>query len=257
MKKIIILTFIFIPFYLFSIFDYIDSGAYSYAMGNASVAFCKDASSIFINPAILGKSNRISCTFSHQNIFNVPDLYNETLSFNFPIPYFKLGIGTNQLILLDQYSEQTYYFSAASIIHIKKIPIYLGLSNKFYYAHANFDGASSPICYNLDIGMLTEFSKRFALGFVLKNPIKNNLSFIDYKDHIKTKLETGILYNWKNILNFTMDYNFIEHKVKMGWELWFYNVFAPRIGLNNDHLTAGFGLKSKKWALKKIASVKR
>ena len=249
MKKSLILIIFLIPLYLFSIFNNTDTGAYSYAMGGASVAFCKDASSVFINPAALGKSNRTAITLSHQNIFGVPDLYNETLAFNFPAPYTRIGVGTNQLILANQYSEQTYFLSFASIIHIKSFPVYFGLSNKIFYAHADYHGASSPLCYNLDLGLLTNLSKTFSIGFIYKNPLKNKLSFLDYEDEIKSEFEAGLLYNWKNTMNLAIDYNITKQKLKIGWELWFYNVFAPRIGLNGEHLTAGFGLKSKKWAL--------
>ncbi len=249
MKKSLILIIFLIPLYLFSIFDNTDTGAYSYAMGGASVAFCKDASSVFINPAALGKSNRTAIALSHQNIFGVPDLYNETLAFNFPAPYTRIGVGTNQLILTNQYSEQTYYLATASIIHIKNIPVYFGLSNKIYYAHANYSGAKSPFFYNVDLGLLAELTKNFSMGFVFKNPLQNKVSFIDYKDKIKSKIEAGLLYNWQNMMNIALDYDFTTRKIRLGWELWFYNVFAPRIGLNAENLTAGFGLKSKKWAL--------
>ena len=232
-------------------YDTINKGAYSYAMGDASVAFSKGASSVFINPAGLGKSSFVSITTTHQNIFGVKDLYNEMLAFNFPLPFVRMGIGTNQLILLNQYSEQVYYISGASIIRIIKIPIYFGISTKILHSSVNYAGANKPISFNLDFGIIADLNKNLSFGFVMKNPVKNKIVFLKYENTTKTSYEIGAAYNWKNVMNFTADYQ-IKNKIgkfKFGWELWFYNVFAPRIGLNGENLTAGFGLKSKRWAL--------
>ena len=35
----------------------------------------------------------------------------------------------------------------------------------------------------------------------------------------------------------------------LGSELWFYEIFAARLGILNERLTAGFGLKTKYWSI--------
>ena len=47
----------------------------------------------------------------------------------------------------------------------------------------------------------------------------------------------------------TADYEIYPEssKLHIGIELWFYDTFAPRIGLDEEYLTMGFGLKSNWW----------
>ena len=61
----------------------------------------------------------------------------------------------------------------------------------------------------------------------------------------------GICYNWRNSVNFLMDYVWSsdDSGLNLGSEIWFYDVFAARIGMFNEKLTVGFGLKTRKWSL--------
>ena len=249
MKKIFILALLFLPIVVFASYDSIDKGAYSYAMGDAHTAFVNDASSVFINPAGLGKTKGILSILSHQNIYGISDLYNEMGAVSFSLPKVKIGVGTNQLFLYNEYSEQTYYLSAASVIYIKKIPLYFGLSSKVYHSFVNFSGASSPTKFDMDFGIISDVTKSISLGFTAKNILQPNITFLEYSDNVKSTYTLGFSYDWKNLMNFTADYDITRSKLKVGGELWFYNVFAPRIGLNGEFLTIGFGLKSKKWTL--------
>ncbi len=249
MKKILILSFILLPMFVFASYITFNKGAYSYAMGDAHTAFVKDASAVFINPAGVGKTKGINAILSHQNIFGVPDLYNEMGAVTFSVPYAKIGLGTNQLILGNDYSEQSYYLSASSVIYIKNKPVYFGFSSKIYHSFVNFQEALSPTKFDMDLGLIADLSNAISLGFTAKNIFEPNIKFLDYNDEVKSEYTVGLSYNWKNLMNLTTDYNFTHSKFKIGGELWFYNVFAPRIGLNGEFLTIGFGLKSKKWTL--------
>ena len=52
-------------------------------------------------------------------------------------------------------------------------------------------------------------------------------------------------------MNFLADHTFGENisKWQFGSEIWFHNVFASRIGVMDQKLTIGFGLKSDLWRL--------
>ena len=75
--------------------------------------------------------------------------------------------------------------------------------------------------------------------------------FISEGDKLVRKHTAGICYNWLNSVNFLADYVWTNNdsQLNMGSEIWFYDVFAARLGMYNERLTAGFGLKTKSWSL--------
>lgn len=249
MKKFLFVIILTIPIMIFADFSSTNYDAKSMAMGNAFTAMAKGPTAVFINPAGMGKSSKISLLLSHQNIFGISGLYNESAAFTMPLPFSRIGIGYNELILLKEYYEQTFNLSASSIIRIKNIPLYFGISGKIYHSWINYTGASSPMKFDMDMGLLSQINKSFSLGFTAKNLMQPEISFLDNYDKIKSKYTLGILYNWKRILNFTADYLLDKKQFNMGSELWFFDVFATRIGMNGEYLTAGFGIKTKKWEI--------
>ena len=68
---------------------------------------------------------------------------------------------------------------------------------------------------------------------------------------MKKKQITGICYKWRNSVYFLSDYVNIDSKSywNLGSEIWFFNVFSARLGMSDDRLTMGFGLKTKKWTI--------
>ena len=249
MKKNILLILLFIPIMIFADFSSVNYGAKSMAMGNAATAMANGSSAVFINPAGMGKSNKISMTLSHQNVFGVAGLYNESAAFSMPMPFSRVGIGYNEVILAKEYYEQIFNLSASSIIRIRNIPLYFGISGKIYHSWVNYSNASSPTKFDMDFGLLSQLSKAFSVGFTAKNLTQPEVSFIDHYDKIKAQYTLGILYNRTNVLNLAMDYQFDKNRLNIGTELWFFDVFAPRIGLNGEYFTAGFGIKTKKWEI--------
>ncbi|RLG28664.1 hypothetical protein DRO03_09355 [Methanosarcinales archaeon] len=249
MKRNIFFILLFIPILIFADFSSINYGAKSMAMGNASAAMANGCSAVFINPAGMGKSNKISITLSHQNVFGVSGLYNESAAFSMPLPLSRIGIGYNEVVLLKEYYEQTFNLSASSIVRIKNILLYFGISGKIYHSWVNYSDASSPTKFDMDFGLLSQIAKSFSVGFTAKNLIQPEVSFIEYYDKIKAEYTLGMLYNWSNILNLTADYQFDKNRFNIGTELWFFDVFAPRIGLDGEYFTAGFGIKTKKWEI--------
>ena len=68
-------------------------------------------------------------------------------------------------------------------------------------------------------------------------------------DQLKRQMAIGICYNWRNSVNFLADYSFSENESKwnFGSEIWFYDIFAARLGMHDEKLTSGFGLKTNYW----------
>ena len=75
--------------------------------------------------------------------------------------------------------------------------------------------------------------------------------FVLGSDKLERRRAAGIYYNWKNSVNFLADYVWTgsDSQWNLGSEIWFYDIFAARIGMLNEKLTVGFGLKTKHWSL--------
>ena len=152
----------------------------------------------------------------------------------------------------DTYSEQIFYLSTAGIIKPKNIPIRFGASLKFESAKVkNYDNVKSPSNYDLDLGFLVDLTENIFLGYSVKNLLEPTFQFISEGDKLVRKHTAGICYNWLNSVNFLADYvwTIIDSQWNLGSEMWFYDIFAARLGILNEKLTAGFGLKTKNWSI--------
>lgn len=261
LRFFIILSLFLVPCTLLPNFIGMNYGARSMAMGNAYTALCDDPTAIFINPAGLAKTERISLILSHQNLYGISDLYNEMAAISVPIPFSRIGLGFTTINLLDVYSESIFHLSGAAKVDIFKYVLNFGLTLKYYrtqvagYDVSNFtqtvQSAETPSGFGLDFGLLFDLKEDLSLGFSGRNLNEPKFSFISEEDKLRRDFSAGIYYNWRNAVNFLADYiwNSDESHFNLGGEMWFYEVFAARIGVNGDKLTAGFGLKTKRWTL--------
>ena len=241
-----------IPICLSANFIGMNNGARSIAMGNAFVALSDEATAIFSNPAGLARLHQYALKGSHQNLFRLSDLFNDMIAISFPTSLFQTGIAFQQITLVDTYSEQIIYLSVASTINPQNIPIRFGTSLKYESAKVkNYENAKSPANFDLDLGVLVDLTKNIFLGYSIKNLLNPRFQFISEGDKLEQKHTIGICYNWLNSVNFLADYIWTNYDSQwnLGSELWFYEIFAARLGMSDEKLTAGFGLKTKIWSI--------
>ena len=130
-KFIFIFIVIIIPLILSANFIGMNHGARAMAMGNAYTALADEPSAIFFNPAGLTKVDQFYLKASHQNLYGISGLYNEMLAFSAPLPYSRVGFATTHITLWDEYSEQVFHLSGASLIRPFGIPIRFGVTFKY------------------------------------------------------------------------------------------------------------------------------
>ena len=96
-----------------------------------------------------------------------------------------------------------------------------------------------------------DFSDNFFFGYSVKYLLEPKFKFISKSDQLKRQMATGICYNWRNSVNFLADYSFSENESKwnFGSEIWFYDIFASRLGIYDKKLTSGFGIKTNYWII--------
>ena len=250
MKKLILLTLL--STLIYPNFIGLNSGARSLGMGNAFIALSDEATAIFYNPAGLARVNNFSLITSRQNLYGIDGLYTDMIALSIPTRYLRTGVAVQQLNLLDIYSEQIIYLSGAGIIRFKDTPIRFGASLKHESAHIiNDKSVDSPSNFDIDLGMIIDFNDDLFLGYSGRYLLEPSFKFISVEEKVSAQHSIGICYNWRGSVNFLADHTFGENisKWQFGSEIWFYDVFASRIGMLDDRLTVGFGLKARKWIL--------
>ena len=251
MRKIILMIML-LPICLSANFIGLNNGARALAMGNAYVALSDEPTAIFFNPAGLARANKFHLSASHQNLFGLTNLSNDMVAFFFPTPIFRTGIAAQQINLLDTYSEQIFYLSVAGIIRLRNIPIRFGTSVKYESAKVeNYENTDNPTNFDLDFGILIDFTENIFGGFSVKNLLEPKFQFISESEKLERKFTVGICYNWRNSVNFLADYIWQKNEKQwnFGGEMWFYDIFAARLGVCGEKLTAGFGLDTNSWSV--------
>jgi len=238
-----------VPFSLFSNFIGMNFGARAYGMGNAYVALADEPSAVFWNPAGVAKIDRLSIVISHQNLYGLSDLYNEMIAVSCPVKYVNVAFGWTQQNLLNTYYEQIFYFSLAKKMKLWEIPIWLGTNLKYFSTRTEYENADSPDAFDADFGIIIEPLSHLFFGFNGKNLSEPSFSFLNNSDSLNRIYTFGINYNWRETVNFLTDYVWDKNggQWNIGGEMWFYDVFAPRIGMSGENLTVGFGVKAKNW----------
>ena len=252
-KKLLIFSLlILVPGLLSANFIGMNWGARPMALGETYVGLANDPSAVFWNPAGLSYVNTYSLLASHQNLYEIGDLYNQMVAVSVPLKFVHVGAGWSQINLLDEYAEQVIAVSAASIIWYKNIPIRFGLSIDNYSVRVpGYDDAKDASTFDIDAGLITTPMKNLSIGFVTRNIFERSIKLVSEYEKLKRNYTIGAHYQWRDVVNFLLDYQWDkdESSVHFGWEIWFFDVFAPRIGLNREYLTVGFGLKAKHWNL--------
>ena len=249
--RIIIFIIIF-PIILNANFIGMNDGARSLGMGNAFIALSDNPDAVFYNPAGLARQNQLNITASIQNPYGVSDLISGMVAISFPTPLIRTGLAIQRVSLIDIYSEDILYISAAGIVKFKTIPIRFGGSIKYESAKVeNYENIKNPYNFDLDFGLLIDLSDNLFFGYSVKNLLEPEFEFISQKDKVLKIESIGLCYNWRKSVNFLIDHhNYNNNSTwNLGSEIWFYDVFAARLGMLDEKLTVGFGLKTKKWTI--------
>ncbi len=233
-------------------FKGMNHGARAYALGNAYTALSDDPTALFWNPAGLTKVKQYSFTMSHQNLYGISGLNSEMIAFALPFPYVRTGFAWTQVNLEGEYYEDVFHLGAASILWLGEVPVRFGATLKYFRVsvpgYADAKEVGNP---DLDFGVQVEPVKELTLSVVTRNIFQPEFKLVEEGEKLDRQYVVGACYSWRELVNFLADYKWEgdESQMNFGCEMWFYDVFAPRIGLSGENLTAGFGLKSSWWTI--------
>jgi len=230
-------------------------------MGRAYVSIVDGPAAIFWNPAGLSQTNQKGISLLHSNLFL--DTSYDFIGYCYPTPragafgvgLFRLGVtnieerdSRNNLINSSLKNEQLEYIFSYS--HEPSPLLSYGVSlnlhtHKIYSYFATGVGVDVGVLYHPD-GIF----KDFTLGANLQNILEPTLKLKKDTTKYPLNLKAGISYhsglNNEMVISLDMDKSRLTAiKLHLGAEYSLYKTISLRIGLDDENLTYGLGIKYK------------
>ncbi len=249
-----------IPSVAASGFVSMEEGARATGMGGAFVAVADDASTVFWNPAGGTMLDGLELTGMRTRLFGVSGLTEDC----FAIGYGRGsslagGFGWSRSAIEDIYNENAFVISIAkgfadgrlsfgSALRIHRI----SAPGYDYYNDPAF--RSSDTGYGADLGVIYKVPK-WSVALVWRNigePELSLLSTTETPDPIYSEIRIGGTYVFREVMLISGEIRRVREapgyydgktSFHLGTEIWFFNAFALRAGVNRDRATAGLGLR--------------
>ena len=236
MKNILFLLLLSFPIFLFGQngSSYSNS-ATSIAMGNTGINFT-DINSLFTNQAGLSSLKNPSFIASAERRFALADLNNLAAGFALPTNSGTFGISVNYFGF-DQYNE-----TKVGIAYSRKLMEKLSIGVQFDVLNTRIPEYGSKNLYTFEVGIQSELSEQFTLGFHIFNPVR--LEIVE-DEYLPSVIQAGITYqpSKKVIVNAELEKDIdFPFTVKLGIEYEMVDNFYLRIGANTEPTNLSFGL---------------
>jgi len=235
------------------------------SMGSAFVGVADDANSIYWNAAGMIMVDKFEITGCRSSLYDVADLSNDYVAgvYNFN-SHIAVGASWTRLELKDIYHEDTINLGLAlSIPRFEDLSVgaalkifTLGAPGYEKYNDPAYEGSVNKA--SLDLGLFYHSpSLVWSMGFVVYNlnePKLQLLTTTSIPDPVYRDFALGGSYMFSGLLLVSYDlrtrYGDINNIIgRLGSEIWFFEVVALRGGFERENLTAGFGLKGKRWEI--------
>ena len=251
------------PGLLLAGFTSMEEGARATGMGGAFVGVADDATAVFWNPAGHALGQGFKMTAMRTRLFSVSGLSEDCIATSYA-GWHKtgFGFGWTRAAVEEVYSEDAFVMGASRKLLSDRfslggaLRIYrVSAPGYEYYNDPNFDGPGTGHAF--DVGMLYRSSK-WSLGCVMRNigePEINLISTTEDGDPIFSEFRVGGTYTFRDVMLISGEIRrardvpaYYEDKLSycLGTEIWFFDAFALRTGLNRDRAAAGVGLRVSK-----------
>jgi len=239
-------------------FERVDTSSRALAFGGAYVALATDASGVAVNPGALAALDHPELQLTVSRPYFVPDLLSNSLMVGWPALGGVVGAGWHRLGN-DFMAEDVWFASYGRWIYRDDHGIaYLGSALKIGHVGVDaglgapdFGGATTATG---DIGLF--YQARFGLtaGAVVRNLGEPNIEFVDGSGSTpwQTCTDVGIAYRWRPESTLSGGWTSegrSRDALRVGGEIWFYDVFAVRAGVYGTEFAGGFGLKTQRWVV--------
>ncbi|MCB9220124.1 MAG: hypothetical protein H6610_11780 [Ignavibacteriales bacterium] len=229
--------FTFFLFHSINIFSQLQPGAKQIALSHSDVASANNSFSLFTNPAGLSKIGKTQFgIFYSPSPFGMKELANGFITLSHPTSFGSFAVGAMNYGF-ELYKENRIHLGYSNIFAKRFL---IGVSGMYQtlniknYGHAGF--------FNFSLGSIFLLTNKFAIGFVLNNPLRNK----DYSP-LTTNFRSGITYEIikeaKIHLSVYKEINF-PISVSSGVEYDVLKFFSLRFGIQNEPniYSAGIGI---------------
>ena len=232
------------------------------AMGSAFIAVADDANAVYWNPSGMTQLERFEITGCRTLLYGVDELSNDYISMAYHwrgIAAF--GVSWVRLDLEDIYHEDTINLAVAG-----NVPWLDGLSvggslKIFNLSAPGYEKYNDPayegrdIKPGFDLGIHYSSKRNWTIGAVLYNLNEPKLKLLrttEHPDPVYRDMAIGASYIFSDLLLLSYDlktrYGDLGNTIgRIGSEVWFFEAVALRGGFEQEHMTAGFGLKHDRW----------
>jgi hypothetical protein len=252
----------------FADFRDVEIGARPLALGGAFVSIADDANGVYWNPAGLAWVKKAELLGMMTRAYGVDDLGLYYLSGVGRLGRVSLGGSWMRLGITDVYSEDT--FSLAAAWGWKRAS--LGATLKFLrvdapgyeaYNDPNYLGAQMEPTF--DLGFQVRPLKTLSFGVAAYNLTRPEIKMIETTnetDPVPRDLRAGVALTVREVWLLTLDVvkrdvDESAYTLHTGTELWFYDAFALRAGVDRGRITMGAAVDAGSWQLDVVVSAHR
>jgi hypothetical protein len=239
----------------------VETGARPMGMGGAFVAVADDVTALHWNPAGLANLKGVQVFGMRTSVYSVDGLSEDSAMASYGTGRRGVGVGWLRTGAMDLYHEDTIvagYGTATPIEHlaagfaVKRLSI--DAPGYDYYNDPAFRSGGDD-AYTADLGLLYSHAP-WTLGATYRNIGDPELKLIETTndpDPVASEFRLGGSYLFRDVMLMSVEWrvpkeapSFYDEKnsLNLGTEVWFYDVFALRAGMNRDRITAGLGLKA-------------
>jgi hypothetical protein len=246
-------------------FRHVRMGPRPRAMGSAFTGVADDANAIYWNAAGMIMIDKFEITGCMSKLYDVADLSNNYVAtaYNFN-GRIAIGASWTRLELKDIYHEDTINLGiAAAVPRFEGLSIgaafkifTLGAPGYEKYNDPSYEGSVNEA--SVDLGLYYHSPSRvWTVGFSaynLNEPGLQLLSTTNTPDPVYRDYALGGSYIFSGLLLVSYEvktrYGDLDNIIgRLGSEIWIFDAVALRGGFERENLTAGFGLKGKRWEI--------
>jgi len=242
----------------------VETGARAMGMGGAFVAVADDVTALYWNPAGLANFTGYQLFGMRTSVYSVEGLSEDSVMAGYGTGCRGFGAGWMRTGAEDLYHEDTLIAGYGTRTPIAGLKIGAAVKRFSiqapgyeYYNDPAFD-AGGDDAYAGDFGLL--YHRHFwSFGAAVRNIGEPKLSLLSTTqesdlDPVVSELRLGTTYLFREVMLMSVEYRIPreapafydeKHTLNLGTEIWFYDVFALRAGMNRDRITAGLGLSTE------------
>jgi hypothetical protein len=239
-------------------------GARAMGMGGAFVAVADDVTALHWNPAGLAGTHGVQLFGMRTSVYSVDGLSEDAALVSYGTGSMGYGVGWMRTGAEDLYSEDTLIAGYGTETPIDGLAAGVTLKRfsveapgyEYYNDPAFVSGGDDA--YSADLGALYKRGK-WSVGGTVRNLGEPKLQLISSTDSedldpVVSEFRLGGSYVFRDVMLMTAewraprevpDYYEDRYTVNLGTEIWFYEAFALRAGVNRDRITAGLGMRTK------------